>query len=116
MRKFQEAFNTIVEFRSQARGFRTKVIKRSIGDSVNNHRTITVGQAIRFARKIGLVKEAITLNVVSSILEDQIIGRRGSRTDAVDLNELVNTYRIVVMDGRSDIFRRKIGVALSKVG
>jgi hypothetical protein len=116
MRRFQEAFNALTEFRSAARGFNTKVIKANIGDSVKNNRTITVSQAVRFASKIGLRKTALVLEITSAILEEEILSRRTARTDAIDLNELVNTYRTVVMNGRSNTFRRKIGSALAKVG
>jgi hypothetical protein len=116
MRRFQQAFNVLTEFRSAARGFNTKVIKAQIGDSVRNNRTITVNQAIRFANKMGFDKIALILETTNLLLEEEIKSRRESRTDAIDLNELVNTYRTVVMNGRSDTLRRKIGSALSKVG
>jgi hypothetical protein len=114
MRRFQEAFTVLTEFRYMARGFNTKVIKGSIGDSIQNNRTITLGQAIRFANRIGLTKTALLIEVTAAVLEEEILNTRTSRTDAIDLNELVTTYRNVVMNKGK--FRREIGSALSKVG
>jgi predicted membrane chloride channel (bestrophin family) len=114
MRKFQEVFNVLTEFRSVARGFNTKVIKTKIGDSIENNRTITVSQAIRFATKIGLRRTALLLEVTNAIMEEEILSTRTSRTDAIDLNELVTTYRNVVMNNGK--LRREIGSAVAKVG
>ena len=114
MRRFQEAFNVLTTLRSEVRGFKTKVVKSAIGDSINNNRTVTVNQAIRFAKKRKLRSLALILSITSSILEEKILESRGNRTDAIDLNELVTTYRNVVMNGKQ--LRRQIGVALSKVG
>ena len=114
MRRFQEAFNILAEFRSTARGFNTKVIKRSIGDSISNNRTITISQAVRFASKMGLKRIALVLEVTAAILEDEILQNRRNRSDAIDLNELVATYRNVVMNEGK--LRREIGSALAKVG
>ena len=114
MRRFQEGFEVVAEFRSIARGFTTKVIKQSIGDSIQNNRTITVGQAVRFASRMGLPKTALILEITASILEEEILSARKNRSDAIDLNELVTTYRNVVMNEGK--LRREIGSAISKVG
>lgn len=116
MRRFQEAFNLLVEFRSMARGFNTKVIKTTIGDSTKNNRTITVGQTIRFAKKIGEKRAARVIEATFGVLEEEILSRRNFRTDAVDLNELVTVYREVLMKNKNEQFRRKVGTAVSKVG
>jgi len=123
MRLFQNAFNQLADLRSVARGFNTKLMKRAIGDSINNNRTLTVNQAIRFANKVGLYTLASTLEVTASILETEILEARVSRTDAIDLNELVSTYRNLIMVKKGirsrkktrKSLRRKIGLALAKV-
>jgi hypothetical protein len=113
MRRFQEAFEVLTKFRSTARGFNTKVIKKSIGDSITNNRTITVSQAARFSRKVGLKRVALLLETTTAILEQDILNNRVNRTDAIDLNELVSTYRDVVMSKRK--FRREIGLAVARI-
>jgi hypothetical protein len=113
MRRFQEAFKALAELRSAARGFNTKVIKESIGDSISNNRTITVSQAIRFSRKVGSKRLALLLETTTAILEQEILGNRRNRSDAIDLGELVDTYRDVVMSGKR--FRREIGSAVARI-
>lgn len=116
MRKFELVFNAIAEIRSIARGAGATEIKKLIGDSTNNNRTLTVSQTVRYLNKVGLRKLAYAVETSTNILESQILRRRENRTDAIDLNELVSTYRTVVMNGRSDIYRRRIGNAVAKVG
>jgi len=119
MRKFQEFFNEIAWFGSYAR--QTVIgrsIKRNVGDSTNNNRTITVNQAIRYFKNTGRHDSAFKLEAVKNILEQAALTQRRkrgtNRTDALDLSELVTTYRTVVMEGKK--FRRQIGTAVSKVG
>ncbi len=116
MRKFQSTFNTIAQLRSMFRGKGTREVKVFIGDSTRNNRTLTVSQVIRYLNGIGVARMAETVEVVSSILEPEILKRRENRTDAIDITELVNTYRTVVMNGRSCTYRRRIGNALARVG
>lgn len=114
MRRFQEAFQDLTALRSALRGgLRTKAVKQSIGDSMNNNRTLTVSQAIRYTRKNGMVKLALLLEVTTAILEESILDSRKNRTDAIDVNELVTVFRKEVMTNRK--FRREIGSAVSKV-
>lgn len=115
MRKFQETFNAIAEVRSMLRGKTTKLVKRQLGDSTENNRTLTVSQVVRYLNKSGAKKLAKRVQVSAEVLKDIILTRR-SRTDAIDINELVTTYRNVVMNGRSSTYRKKIGLAISKVG
>jgi hypothetical protein len=116
MRKFEKVFKAIAEVRSIARGETGKRIKRYIGDSTRNNRTLTVSQTVRYLDRTGLTNLAQAVGIVSEILETEILRRRENRTDAIDLTELVNTYRVVVMNGKSDTYRRRIGNALAKVG
>lgn len=116
MRKFQETFNALTEVRSMLRGREVRSVKKIIGDSTRNNRTLTVNQTIRFLNITGAHNLAARLDVVSTILKNQILKRRKNRTDAIDINELVSTYRSVVMNGRSATYRKQIGTAVSKVG
>lgn len=116
MRRFEVGFKILTEIRSLARGSENKRIKRLLGDSDRNNRTLTVNQTIRFLNLVGLTAAAETIKISNNLLENEILNRRSNRTDAIDLTELVNTYRIVVMNGRNNTYRRKIGNALAKVG
>lgn len=115
MRKFHEVFNTLAEMRSMMSGDTVKTIKFYLGDSTNNHRTLTVNQVVRFLSRTGAQRLSQTVGEVSRVLEPAILRNRGNRTDAIDISELVNTYRQVVMNGRNEVLRRKIGRAVSKV-
>lgn len=107
MRKFERVFNNLVSIRADVRGKRGDRIKVILGDSLNNNRTITVNQLVRFSNRLGLPEAALALKIVTDILKEDIVATRGSRTDAIDINELVTAYRTVIMNGRQK--RRKIG-------
>lgn len=113
MRKFQRAFLAIAEVRAIVRGDQTRLIKKSLGDSTRNNRTLTVNQMIRFLLLNGNTKLARLLLDTSKVLEKDIITTRGKRTDAVDLGELVNVYRNVVMTGKNH--RKVMGKILTNV-
>jgi len=111
-RNFEEAFLLIAELRAVARGNCAKKIKRLLGDSTNNNRTLTVSQVIRFLETNKLGRMANIVRGAYIVLEPNIIkGRR--RTDAIDISELVNTYRVQAMDGRK--LRRELGRVYSRV-
>lgn len=117
MRKFELVFKELAKLRSVLRGKNTiKLAKNYIGDSVKNNRTLTVNQTVRLLILNNNLVLAAVIEVIYPILKGEILKRRASRSDAIDLSELINTYRTVVMDGRSDTYRRRIGNALSKVG
>lgn len=118
MRKFEQVFTALANTRSFLRGKEaTKFAKKLIGDSHKNNRTITVNQTVRLFRELRDPNFANTIKVVAEVLEDEILSRRKRRTDAIDLSELVNTYRIVLMNGKSDTYRRRVSRTLSnKVG
>lgn len=114
MRKFQETFNILTEIRANVRGEESRNIKFVLGDSINNNRTLTVSQVVRYLTSINCVRLANTVELVTEILQDEIEKARTNRTDAIDINELVNTYRTVVMNKRK--YRREIGNAIAKRG
>lgn len=114
MRRFQEFFVALTAIRSLARGTGNQTIKEVIGDSTNNKRTVTVLQTFRYLNAVGDYATAQQLLAVLEVLEDKVLARRARRTDAIDLTELTNTYREVVMNKGK--LRREVGTALSKVG
>jgi hypothetical protein len=75
-------------------------IKNTVGDSVFNNRTVTVGQLLRFLnnsespRRRGLgnqLQVAYTSNQIKRLL--RAVRGASSRTDAVDTNELLLALR-----------------------
>jgi hypothetical protein len=75
--------------------------KLSIGDSINNNRTLTVGQVIRYLTESSSrknVRLGKSLESVYEILKDDIRDFRfNNRTDALDINEFINFYNEVVI-------------------
>lgn len=92
-------------------------VKYQIGDSINNNRTLTVNQVIRSLKYNNRTKVAKQLQTIYTFLIEDIKCDRSettNRTDAIDINELVSTYRAIVMNDRRH--RNTIGQLLSKVG
>lgn len=115
MRKFQAFFLRIANLRQELVTV-TPMVKEAIGDSTNNNRTLTVNQVIRYL-KVSPVKGNKKLvrqlaSVYDILREDIIVDRKRStrRSDAVDFNEFVTTYRAIVMDDRKK--RLSIGKVL----
>lgn len=111
MRKFEQFFTNIATVRSVLRGTIAKQVKQAIGDSVNNNRTLTVSQTIRFLETNGQKALANQLRKVNTVLEPRIRNSR-QRTDAVDISEFVSTYRQLVMNNKE--LRRDIGNVLKR--
>lgn len=93
-------------------------IKEAIGDSINNNRTVTVSQVIRYLtsrRNTDLKDLGLQLEVVyEELLEDLHEARIGLlRTDAFDINEFINVYTDVVIGGGKSIQREFNGVLLT---
>lgn len=110
MRRFHTYFLHLASIRASVRGSNTKNIKRLLGDSINNNRTLTVSQLIRYAKLVGTKDAARRLEVVAAFLEQDILDRRNFRTDAIDINELVDTYRTQVIEKKK--YRRQLGSIL----
>lgn len=116
MRKFQQFFNDLAQLRADVRGKSGRTVKKLIGDSTENNRTLTVKQAIRYVDGVvGDQTLARQLQAVNEILKPVIVEKR-RRTDAIDLSELVNNYRRAIMNNRNRTLRRKVGTTLAKVG
>lgn len=113
MRKFEEAFQRLAVARSLLRGPETKVIKKALGDSIQNNRTLTVSQVQRYLTYVGAYSTVRLIQASLTILTPYIIKARKNRTDAIDFNELVTTFRVVVMNKKK--FRREIGTAVGRV-
>lgn len=117
MAKYKLFFMFLTALRSLSRSGRSNTrFKKTIGDSTNNNRTLTVNQLIRvLAKRDPFMSKEIEIVygiLRSRILQDRV--KRGvNRTDAIDLSELTNTYRNVVMNKRQ--LRRQVGQALGRV-
>ena len=88
-------------------------IKVAIGDSTNNHRTVTVSQVIRFLntrRNVTLKALGADLTAAYEILREDILATRAytSRTDALDINEFIDTYSVLVIGGSDTALRRSL--------
>lgn len=117
MPKYQKFFYDLLDVQ-QYTNENKYTIKKLLLDSTANNRTVSVNQILRYTASIGrpkATKFARQLGQVYSILKPRIKNERRSttkRTDAIDLNELVSTYRSVVMNDRE--LRQVVGQALSK--
>jgi hypothetical protein len=116
--RYQTFFNVIVELRSLLRDQQnTKNIKLKVGDSINNNRTITVNQVIRYFYSVGADSIASEIASVYEYLRPVILNARDlstQRTDSIDFSEFVNVYREYVMNQRHE--RNTIGRLIGKVG
>lgn len=117
MRKFELFFNNIATVKSLLKGELAKQVKLSLGDSIKNKRTLTVQQTIRYLENNNQKNLGNQLRKVSKVLEHSMYANRTfirhtKRTDAFDLTEFVNTYRMFVMDNKS--YRNQVSKALKK--
>jgi hypothetical protein len=110
MRKFQKFFNDLTYINAELRRQR-KPAKRLLGDSTNNNRILTVNQTIRLLRKLNNETTASKIQAAYEVLKPYIRVRKSKRTDAVDMTELVSTYRTLVMTKRK--FRQTLGRRLA---
>lgn len=76
-------------------------VKLTIGDSINNNRTLTVTQVIRYLSCAGNRRDlrlGVSLQYVFELLKYDIKNSRlNYRTDAIDINEFINFYTDSVM-------------------
>lgn len=107
--KYMQFFNELI---GTVNGLDTLDVKLTIGDSINNNRTLTVGQVTRYLLAAGGRRNVAlgrSLQSVYNILKADIKNSRfNSRTDAIDINEFINFYSEVVIglgEGRGLIGR-----------
>jgi len=79
-------------------------VKTFIGDSVNNNRTLTIGQVVRFltnSKAKDFTNLGKSLSSLNNLLGSSIKNTRNNyRTDALDINEFLNFYQTsVINDG-----------------
>lgn len=106
MRKFQKYFLELARLNYKLKIYKNAV-KEEIGDSINNNRTLSVNQVLRY---LNGHKTAKNITTVYSVLKPYIKNDRKvstKRTDAIDMGELVATYRAVVMDDKK--LRKTLG-------
>ena len=93
MPKYKQFLETILDVLEQ---YSTEEVKLLIGDSINNNRTLTVNQVIRFLKLTkGKKKFSGQVQRVYSVLRPYMNNSRiasNNRTDAFDINEFVNVY------------------------
>lgn len=85
----------------------TTEVKDTIGDSINNNRTLTVNQVIRYLvtrrnpklKALGTQLSAVYYTIGKSALEM----RYNNRTDALDINELILALSITSICGSTQI-------------
>lgn len=111
MAKYRTFFNNLISVLNR---YGTDDIKQAIGDSVNNNRTVTVRQVIRFlqTRRNATFKSlAQDLDFAYDSLRQDILDHRvdNSRTDAFDINEFITTYEQVVIHEDAADLRRTFG-------
>lgn len=104
MTKFQKFFYELLAVQRYTKEHK-HLIKKTLQDSTDNNRTVSVNQVLRYTSSLGrgkATKFARQLSVVYGVLKPFIQDDRivTSRTDAIDLSELVNTYRSVVMNNK----------------
>jgi len=118
MPKYQQFFYDLLNLQ-QSVSLSKDIVKEVIGDSVNNHRTLSVNQVIRYAKanqvrngkRVAKQIRNVYYILKPLIKHDRTNGGTGRyRTDAIDFNELVSTYRAVVMNDRE--LRSVIGRAV----
>lgn len=101
MSKYNEFYTELLK---TVANLNPNVVKASIGDSTNNHRTLTVGQVSRYLRDIRRkTRLSTSINRIHSLFREDIQNaRNNSRTDAIDINEFVAFYESeVVLLGNS---------------
>ena len=79
--------------------FDTNTIKECIGDSINNNRTCTVSQIVRFLkvkRKVAMANQLIEVcSCVKEELAELRVIRLCNRSDSFDINELITCCNTV---------------------
>lgn len=93
MPKYKQFLETILDVLDI---YSTNEVKLTIGDSINNNRTLTVNQVIRFLNLTkGRKKLGVQLEKVYPLLRQYMNAQRVSvnnRTDAFDINEFIAVY------------------------
>lgn len=79
----------------------TTDVKLTIGDSINNNRSLTVNQVIRFLLSSNVQQEielGLSLQSVYGLIKADLLSSRiNNRTDALDINEFINFYSTEVI-------------------
>lgn len=110
MAKYKIFFNNLITVLNR---YDNTDIKSAIGDSINNHRTVTVSQVIRFLnsrRNVTLKALGADLVVAYEALRDDLVETRSTtnRTDAFDINEFIDTYSETVLINGDKALRRSL--------
>lgn len=102
MTKYKTFFNNLISVLNR---YDAAHIKTTIGDSTNNHRTATVSQVIRFlslSNNPAFVELGSDLSEAYEALQEDLTFYRennNNRSDAYDINEFIDIFSIVVING-----------------
>lgn len=113
MSKVSKFYNKLL---TEIDNIETVEAKLTIGDSINNHRTLTVNQVIRYLRESGVrggKKLANNLEITYNVLRPLIVvARNNNRSDGIDINEFKTFYYDFIVNGDSGL-KREYGSVLS---
>lgn len=87
-------------------------IKIALGDSIDNNRTLTVSQVIRYLNTKRKFKSlGLNLGTAFNLLRSDILAERDNfRTDAVDINEFLLYFEMYILNvpGQVRTFGREL--------
>lgn len=113
MSKVSKFYNKLTTALNKVETIEAKLI---IGDSINNHRTLTVNQVVRYFRESGVrggKTLANNLEISYIALRPLIeVARDNNRSDAIDINEFNSFYEDFIVHGDSGL-KREYGSVLS---
>lgn len=116
--KHQTFFDNLVNV---VDGLDTSSVKSVIGDSINNNRTLSVNQVIRYLetrRSTASKTLAAQLSAAYDVLRPIILKHRESRNnrqDAIDIYEFIDVFELRVLSGRSTNIRKTVSKGLRSV-
>ena len=114
MTKYNLFYNNLI---NTVNVFNNNLVKATIGDSINNNRTLTVGQVVRYLNSGNSgIKGAKALgtniaNVFNILRNDINANRMNNRTDAVDYFEFIYAYQNFVIG--SGEFKKEVSNTLN---
>ncbi len=97
-------------------GLDSTKVKKFIGDSTKNNKTLTVMQLVRYltnSKKRNLNKLGLDLDTIYSDLKSTLYKYRNiNRTDALDINEFLRIFRFLLIDTDNSNLRRKVSASI----
>lgn len=109
----------LIQLKQVVERFNRDGVKVSVGDSINNNRSLTVSQVVRFLTEVSANQERNILGVNLAaaykrlrplILQGRAVTR--NRTDAIDINEFINYYTTFVVTISNQTARKNFSKSL----